>query len=238
MLERKLVIAHRGASGDEPENTLEAIGASIARGVEAIEIDVRQTADGVVVLAHDAAVRGRVVARSTLEELRARVPDLCTLRQVLDEVPDGCLVNVEIKTPGMEEEVLRELRLKGDRPPFVVTSFHDVTVARVKALDPEVEVGLVLGQGNPKSSLSKRLSEFFPYLRLRRSHADLIVLHKWLIRMGVLRRMAWLGYPVWVWTVNKPSRIRRMLAAPEVTAIITDRAVEAMALRAELEPPS
>ena len=73
---KKTIVSHRGLSGDEPENTLEAIAASVARGVEAIEVDIRLTADGVPILFHDPSVGGAVVARSTHAELASHVPDL------------------------------------------------------------------------------------------------------------------------------------------------------------------
>jgi glycerophosphoryl diester phosphodiesterase len=235
MLERKTIVAHRGLSGDEPENTLEAFAASVARGVEAIELDVRQTVDGVLVIFHDAKVGKAAITRSTYAELLARAPALCTLGQALEIVPSQCLLDVEIKVPGIERAVLDVLEPRRKTSDFVVTSFHDHTVAQVKALDSTIRVGLVLGVDRPKHGIWTRLSEFFPAIRLRRSRSDFVVLNRRLLRSGVLRRMAWQGYPVWVWTVNKPVRLKRMLTSPHVAAVVTDRPVKAMALRAELE---
>jgi len=233
----KVVMSHRGVSGDEPENTLEAFAASVARGVEAIELDVRRTADGVLVVSHDATVGGGSIAASTYAELAARAPGLCTFGQALETIPSPCLLDVEIKVLGIEAEVLDELKLMREKGDFVVTSFHDQTVARVKALDAGVRAGLILGEGRPKEGIRARLSEIFPARRLRRSGSDLVAPNLKVLRCGFLRRMRRLGYQVYVWTMNEPRLMKRMLRQPGVTGIITDRALEAMAVRAELERP-
>ena len=72
----RLVIAHRGSSAEAPENTLPAFEAAVARGADAIELDVRLTADGAPVVIHDATLdrttdRTGPVAALTLAELRA-----------------------------------------------------------------------------------------------------------------------------------------------------------------------
>ena len=228
-----MIVSHRGLSGDEPESTLDAFAATVARGVEAIEFDVRRTADGVLVVFHDAKADGLAIADVTYAELVARIPGLCTLGEVLDVVPPACLLDVEVKVPGFEEELLSALRAERGADSFVVTSFHDEVVARVKALDPQVRAGLVLGNGRPRGGLRGRLSEHFPADRLRRSHSDLVVVEKVLLWSGLAKRIARLGYPVWVWTVNRPGLMRRMLRSPEVVAFVTDWPLEALALRQE-----
>jgi glycerophosphoryl diester phosphodiesterase len=229
------VLSHRGLSGgDEPENTLAAFTSAVARGVEGIELDVRRTADGVLVIAHDAVVRGVTIAISTSADLAALVPGLCTFAEALDAIPPECLLDVEVKLTGIEEQVLAELAARRERGRFVVTSFCDEVVARVKALDPAVRTGLVLGEGRPKSGMRARLSELFPAARLRRCGADVVIPDWRLLRLGFLRRAARSGYPVWVWTVNDPGLMRRVLGHPEVAAVITDRPLEAMRLRAGL----
>lgn len=234
---RILVISHRGVSGDEPENTLAAFAASVARGVEAIELDVRCTADGVLVIAHNPTVAGASIADSTCAAVTARLPELCTFGQALDAIPASCHLDVEIKVPGIEAEVLDELRLRRQTGEFVITSFRDDTVARVKTLDSSVQAGLILGEGRPREGMRARLSEYFPTARLRRSGLDLVAPHLKVLHCGFLRRMRRLGYPVYVWTVNEPELMERMFRHPGVRGIITDRPLEAMALRTELERP-
>jgi len=149
-------------SGDEPGNTLEAFAASVARGVEAIELDVRRTADGVLVVWHDADAGGEPIALSAYAALRARVPSLCTLDEALDAIPSACFLDVEIKVPGIEAEVLDELGLNREKDAFVVTCFRDETVARVKALDPGVGAGLILERGGRRRGCGPGFPSSFP----------------------------------------------------------------------------
>jgi glycerophosphoryl diester phosphodiesterase len=231
-LGQKLVLSHRGIyGGAEPENSVAAFSAAVAQGVEGIELDVRRTADGVLIVAHDATVGGLTIADCTRAELAARVPTLCTFREALSVIPWGCVLDVEIKPPGIEAEVLRELATSRKPGAFVVSSFYDGVVARVKQLDPGVKAGLILGEGRPKDGIRSRLSELFPARRMRKCRADFVVPNWRLLRFGFLRRIARLGCSAWVWTVNEPRRTKRLLREPAVAAIVTDRPLEAMSLR-------
>src|SRR5439155_14345872 len=92
-----LVVAHRGASRVAPENTLEAFEAALALGADGVELDVHRTADGALVVHHDAAVPGfGVLAAAPLAAIRAARPAVPTLEDALD-VCRGHLVNVEVK---------------------------------------------------------------------------------------------------------------------------------------------
>jgi glycerophosphoryl diester phosphodiesterase len=126
-----LNIAHRGASGRFPENTLKAFGAAIDAGAQMCELDVQLTSDGALVVIHDETVEcttdGRGAVRSmTLEELKRldagvrsgrefkgeRIP---TLEEVM-AISDGrCELNIELKGAGIERKVC-ELLVARSRP--------------------------------------------------------------------------------------------------------------------------
>jgi glycerophosphoryl diester phosphodiesterase len=92
-----LVLAHRGASRAAPENTLAAFTAARALGADGVELDVRHTADGVLVIHHDAEIEGfGLVVDASFAELRAARPAVPTLAEALAACTD-LLVNVEIK---------------------------------------------------------------------------------------------------------------------------------------------
>ena len=104
-----LVIAHRGASSDAPENTAAAFEAAIALGVDAVELDVRRTSDGVLVVHHNASRRGVPVAMLTHAALvRRSRNEPPTLGMVLDLCAGRVAVDVEIKEPGFEAEVIEQ----------------------------------------------------------------------------------------------------------------------------------
>lgn len=143
----RLVIAHRGSSAEAPENTLPAFEAAVRRGADAIELDVRLTADGAPVVLHDATLdrttdRAGPVAALTLAELRsvdaghrftpdagrtypyrgrdARIP---TLGEVLWAFPKLTIL-VEIKEPPAQEAVRRVLLQEDAAGRCVVASEH------------------------------------------------------------------------------------------------------------------
>jgi glycerophosphoryl diester phosphodiesterase len=230
VVEQVAIISHRGLSGDEPENTLAAFRASVARSVEAIEFDVRQTLDRVLVICHDPAVAGLSVADSTFADLAARAGGLCTLAEALAAIPPACLLDVEIKAPGYEAAVLRELGQARDGDAYVVTSFEDRIVAEVKMLDPGVRAGLLLGVDD--ASLRTRLSELYPVARLRACNADFVAPYWKLLRLGYLRRMERAGFAVYVWTVNDAKVMERLIGRPQqIAGLITDDPLRAMRLR-------
>src|SRR5207249_1930815 len=73
---RPLVIAHRGASGYETENSLAAFRAAAPRGAHGVELDIHATTDGALIVHHDEVVSGRHITRSTGAEIRASRPAL------------------------------------------------------------------------------------------------------------------------------------------------------------------
>jgi len=166
-----LVVAHRGASVEEAENTLEAFELAVSLGADAVEFDVRITADGHAVVLHDAAVdrttNGSGLVRDlTLAEVRslsiatagggiARVP---TLNEALALLSGRVAVDVEIKNiPGepdfepARERAVEALHEALDATAFVgdviVSSFNPLSIAASKTMRPEVPTGLLSEPG-------------------------------------------------------------------------------------------
>jgi glycerophosphoryl diester phosphodiesterase len=164
-----LVVAHRGASATHAENTLEAFEAAIEAGADAVEFDVRLTADGHPVVMHDATVdrttdgRGPVRAMSLAEigTLRVRGDDetrVPTLRETLEVVSGRIGIDVEIKNiPGepdfdgqgqpVVDAVLDTLAAVGFTGPAMVTSFNPWSVAWAREREPRLITGLLTDPG-------------------------------------------------------------------------------------------
>src|SRR5207237_3843916 len=110
--ERALVIAHRGASAREWENSLAAFRAAAALGADAVELDVHATADGVIVVHHDEAIAGQRIARMTGKQLTAlRLANgepVPTLGDVLGLLGSALQAFVEVKSlpPQFDETLL------------------------------------------------------------------------------------------------------------------------------------
>ena len=237
-----LVIAHRGASGDAPDNSLPAFEAAIAEGADLVELDVRRTADGQLIALHPARRRGTAVGRLTYDDLvrrsRHRPP---ALEEVLTLCSGRVAVDVELKEPGYEETAIKLVERHLDPPRAVVTSFHTAIVERVKSLRPALRCGLILGFGRLRAShagLHRTILE-----PARQCGADFLVAHQLLVGLRphskrqrrrsapFLTAAGAAGLPVAVWTVNGVERLRHFVAEPGVAAIITDLPAVAVELR-------
>jgi glycerophosphoryl diester phosphodiesterase len=175
--DRALVVAHRGASADHPENTLAAFEAAARAGADVIEFDLRLTADGVPVVLHDEDLSrttdGRGVVRETrlselkqLDASRGRGPrlEIPTLAEALDAIGrTGAGVDLEIKSlggpdPGRHDlleatlGVLEEARFPG---PVLVSSFNGLTLQRCRELAPGLPTGFLTAVAiDPTSALT------------------------------------------------------------------------------------
>jgi len=221
-----LVLAHRGARRVAPENTLDAFALAIAMGADGVELDVRRTADGALVLHHDPAVLGGdLIAATTEAALGESHPEIPTLAEALD-VCAGVLVNVEIKNLPWERDfdaeersadaVVELLDTRGGGDDVLISSFHLATIDRVRATGTSVPTGLLtVGRANLTTMLE---------LAAERGHAAIHPDRRALGRRTAESFVADAharGLQVNVWTVNAPATITR-LADAGVDAVITD----------------
>ena len=95
-----------------------------------------------------------------------------------------------------------------------------------------IKTGLLIGR--KENDIKRRFNEIFPSLRMRQCKADFISPYWGFIYVGYVKRLHRLGYPVYVWTVNKPKAIKKMLKCG-VDGIITDRPDIALQVRDEYE---
>ena len=238
-----LVIAHRGASREAPGNTPAAFEAAIAAGADAIELDVRRTSDGVLVVHHNASRRGVQVSMQTYPALLRRSRyEPPRLDAVLDQCAGRIALDVEIKEPGHEAEVLELVSGRLTRDQLLFTSFEESVISTVKRLDPAARCGLLLGPGRLHTRAQRY--ESLPFDLAERCGADLLVVHQWLAAprgrtrrsraSSLLEEARRRGTPVMVWTVNGPLRLRAYLADGRVAGIITDLPGPAVAARRDL----
>lgn len=219
------VIAHRGDSGAAPENTLLAVAQALDLGADGVEIDVRRTADGALVLLHDAGPRrttdgARVfparaadpVEAFTLAELRRldagdgeRVP---LFAEVLDLVSGRARLLVEVKDParypGVEHAVAAAVAPVDG---VVVQSFEH---APMRAIAGSVPVGL-LTEDRPSPAFLRGAAGFAAQVNPWHAAVD----------AAFVAAVHDLGMATSVWTVDGAADVRR-LAAAGVDAVITD----------------
>lgn len=218
-----VIIAHRGASFYFHENTMEAFEAAAEMGAEMVELDVRRTRDGVLVVHHDPDIRGgkiRALSKVQVEEASASAGYVIpTLAEVLQFCGERIPVDVEIKESGYEEQVVETVTgfIGPDR--LLISSSDEMAVFRVKALSPEIKTGLVLYSA-PFPALLKHL---FPGARVRFSGVDVVMVNQKLLKLGFLGLNKGLGRPVWVYTVNDRKMLWKLVADDRIGAVFTDR---------------
>lgn len=242
-LSARPVVAHRGASGLRPENTLAAFQLARELGAEAVEFDVRLSADGVPVVLHDPTLdrttnlRGPVGAHpaavlATADTgTEAGVPTVTEALEATAPLP----VMIEIKDPVAAEPLRQVLRAAGAEPRVVVASFHRAAVAPfvgssipLGACRSQIAVGaLAAAVGWPVGpvpwqfyGVPDRYKGWLPVPTRR-----------------FLARARRQGCPVHVWTVDDPAEARRFWERG-ASGIITNRPDLILAERNRIGPGS
>ena len=232
---RPLVISHAACGGHAPENTLQGIRTAIELGAEAIEIDVRASADGVPVLMHDPTVDRTTggegaVADLTLDQLRALdaggepVP---TLAEVLDITKGKVLLVMEIKQPGIEEQVSRVVSRAEAVGDVMCWSFSRKALEGMRAADPRVPCALLVAPediGNWAAIRERALSIGAQGVSVFFLGID--------EQIGEDCRRS--GLALYSWTADEPEQIAKLIAqgVDGICSNYPDRVVAALAQRA------
>jgi glycerophosphoryl diester phosphodiesterase len=216
-----VIWGHRGASADRPENTIAAFVEARAQGADGVELDVRRSADGGLVVHHDACLAdGRPIAGLTVRDLPE---DVCLLDAALEAcAANDLLVNVEIKnvdadpdydpTEYLAKAVVDLVAERQLHEAVLVSSFSLATIDRVAALDPDIRTGyLASARWDQAKALARAVDgghrAFHPF--------DLVV------NEALVDDAHGKGIEVNVWTVDDPDRMR-WLAGIGVDGVITN----------------
>ena len=246
-LPRPTIFAHRGASAHAPENTLAAFELALAQGAEGIELDAKLSADGHVVVIHDATVdrttdgHGRVKDMS-LADLRSlgaglffaekyRGEKVPTLEEVFEALGKRIFINVELtnyNTPGdhLVESVCMLVKKFELQKRVLFSSFFASNLSKARGLLPEVPRGLLAFNG----LLGAWARSFgFAFGRYQALHPNLKD-----VTPQQVQRVHRLERRVHVWTVNATEDMRRLFDWG-VDAIFTDDPQLAVQVRGESE---
>jgi glycerophosphoryl diester phosphodiesterase len=222
-----MVLAHRGGSGPWRENTLEAFAGALDLGADGVELDVRRSSDGRLVVHHDAEIPGvGIIHDLPAGELPPWVPGL---DEAL-EVCAGASVNVEVKNSPVEAgsdppetvaaEVVATLASARDRGPgpahVIVSSFWPANLAAVRDADPGLATGLLVHPSfDPRDALEQAVD--LGCVALNPFHAQ--------VTPALVDLVHGRGMAVVVWTVNEASDGVAMALAG-VDVVISDRVTE------------
>ena len=235
------VVAHRGAAEFAPENTLSSISEAIAVGAQGAEFDIYQTSDGVIYLMHDGnfkrtcgldAPAGSLTFQQ-MRELEAgswkdpkfaneKVPTLdealCLLKWT------GTRPVIEVKASGFEEKVVETVRRLGFVPGATIIDFSTERVKKFRELAPEIPVAWLCGfdEKVPEEEIAETI-----ITTLRGCGTNLVDMHFGRATPTLIERLKGEGIHVWVWTVDRPEDMARLIDAG-VESITTNRPIFAL----------
>ncbi|OQB40048.1 MAG: Glycerophosphoryl diester phosphodiesterase [Candidatus Latescibacteria bacterium ADurb.Bin168] len=224
------VIAHRGFSGEYPENTMAAFRAAVALGVDAIEIDVHLSRDGHVVIMHDAKLDRTTdatgaLAEHTLEEIKRvdagskkgvqfageRVP---AFAEMLAEISLPVMCEIKDQGEDIVRETARVVKAAGAEDRVIIACFDDATLQWAAEHLPGCE-RLALGQPTAE--------------RIKTAHINAPSFEQ--ADEAFVKAVHEADGAVWLWTVDDPADIRNVIALG-VDGIISnypDRVLAALA---------
>lgn len=213
------VIAHRGASAYALENSFAACDLALAQGADALELDIRATCDGRLVVLHDARLLRttgdpRPIARLRAEELMAidaavRPP---TLDSILDRYGGATRWLLELKdpTPRAERTLAAALTARGLERAAVVQGFDAAALRRLRSAAPALVVAPLFRRSPPTRRL-RAVAAFAAAVGVRHGAVD----------MALLLRAQSCGLAVRAWTANAVPDLERLVAL-RVAGVITD----------------
>ncbi|UCH62391.1 MAG: hypothetical protein JSU77_11385 [Fidelibacterota bacterium] len=232
---RMLCLAHRGVPSRAPENTLPAFQEAFNAGVDCVELDVMETADGVLIVRHDyhleedtegsgyvweqpyAAIAKLNAAHRWGDKFPAT--PIPRLEDILKELPEDVLINIELKirhwfNPGFEEKVIAMIRQHRLVRRTIVSSFSPLSLVKLRRLEPELALGYLWRDTRVPWYLRR------PYF-VNLVHPDVLHPHVIVTTPKAVDRAHRRGMKVNVWTVNNRPMIQ-YLESIGVDGIFTD----------------
>jgi glycerophosphoryl diester phosphodiesterase len=204
-----LKIGHRGAASYEPENTLRSFQKAIELEVDMIELDIRKTKDGKIVVMHDAKVNrttnGKGLVKSyTFDQIRkldaGKGEKIPTLEEVISLVEGKCGIVIELKEPDTEKEVVELIKEKNIESRVIIVSFYPSILKTVKELYPDVKLGIITNKV-PKD-----------YLKIIKSmDVDYAMIRKDRLKGEYVDRLHKMGLKVGAWTVDDKKYFKKLI---------------------------
>ena len=223
-MNKMLKIAHRGAKGYEPENTLKAFQKALDFNADGIELDVHLSADGHIIVIHDETIDKMTNGKGfintlSLPELKSFLVadqyEIPTLKEVFDLVNKKCFINIELKNAdtltkviSLIDEYVSEKKWSYDH--FIVSSFDWNALKEVHDFDSKISIG-VLTETNLDLALA-----FAETINAKAIHP-----YYHLLNPENTKEIQQKGFLVLPWTVNIEEDIQK-IKSYQVDGIITD----------------
>jgi glycerophosphoryl diester phosphodiesterase len=219
------IFAHRGANSFAPENSLQAFEEALRINCDGIEMDIRYTASGDIVVFHDRNLYRMTGYRGNIHQLNLETikkyylagnPNFSipTFKEALDLIRDKTIINVEIKrefsrSNGFEEKVVKILKDFKLSDNIIISSFNPLVLKKIAAISPYLHLGFIY-RNRPQKLMTFGTS-------LKSLHINFKTLSK-----KYLKVMQGKGYKIFPWTVDQINDMRHLLQMG-VDGIITNR---------------
>jgi glycerophosphoryl diester phosphodiesterase len=228
---RPLIIAHRGAAGEAPENTKAAFQLAMEQGCDGFELDVHVSSDGQIIVCHDPNIKrttdGRgLVADMTVKQLKRydagswfnesyageRIP---LLEEIFDLAPPTLMINVEIKSyrhPLIAQRLVELLRQYGRTEQVILSSFDYECLYRIHRIEPAIKIGL--------------LYEYIPIRYSQLASRKQVTIHSLhphqrFISKSYVEAAKRAGLHIYPWTIDRPHQMQLAIDAG-ASGIITN----------------
>lgn len=203
------IIGHRGTAG-HPENTIAGFEAALAAGANGVELDVRVSGDGQLIVLHPSVVGEQSVQATPFEQFRTTPEgyEIPLFEEVLKKFGKKTFLDIEFKHDGFEEEAVKLIQKYCKPNKVMVSGFHADSLNKVHELDSNIQLGFIYNRTQDEES---------------RHHApiDIVIPQFRLASREFIEEVHDEGLKLWAWTVNEEAEIKRLLSLG-VDGLITD----------------
>jgi glycerophosphoryl diester phosphodiesterase len=220
---KKLIIAHRGASAYEIENTLKSFQKAIELKADMIEFDIRKTKDNILIVFHDSEIKNKKIKNLTYNEVENLAPfHIPTLEETLKFTENKIKLNIELKETGYEQEIIDLVLKYFNEKDFIISSKHKSSLRTIKDFS-NIKTGLILKKGKIENWKFFIPFNFFPLKEIQESKADFIIPDWRFANKGFLEKAEKNNILVLVWVVNDKDLFKELLENKKIHGIITDK---------------
>src|SRR5262245_326124 len=233
---RPRLFAHRGASGERPENTTIAFRSTVELGISYTELDVHASRDGHIVVIHDNTVERTTNGRGKVQDLtlyelqkldagywfsldegktfpfRTAGITIPVLAEILTAFPSlKFTIEIKQKDPPIEEQVVAVVCACGRTEDVILASEHDQVLARIRFLAPEIATSFATGEAIDffQRAATGQLSDYRPPGQALQIPLDFQGMP--LVTAEFLTAAHTVGCEMHVWTINEPQEMKRLL---------------------------
>ena len=203
------IIGHRGAA-DHTENTVPSFESAIAQGVHGIELDVRASGDGQLVVVHPSVV-GENAVKSTAYEDFKNLPDgyeVPLFEEVLKQFGRKTFLDIELKHGGIEEPAVKLIKKYCNPGKTMVSGFDVDSLSKVHELLPALQLGYIYNRTQDEEARHN-------------CPVDVVIPQFRLASRQMIEEVHDEGLKVWAWTVNDEAEVQRLVNLG-VDGLITD----------------